>query len=58
MKEIRIEVPTPDEFFSEGFGKHLLRAHKEFLLALATIPHGIVNKIGELENRIEEGKKE
>jgi hypothetical protein len=54
MKEIRIRVPTLDDFFSGEFGRHLLKAYKEFLLAVASIPHRHVKRIEEFEKRIEE----
>ena len=58
MKEIRIRIPTPDDLLCGEFGKHILKAYKEFLLAVASIPRRHVKRIEELEKRIEERKGE
>ena len=58
MREIKIKIPTPDDFLRGEFGKHMLKAYKEFLLAVASIPHRHVKRMEELEKRIEERKKE
>ncbi len=58
MKEVKIKIPTPDDFVSGEFGKHMLKAYKEFLLAVASIPHRHMKKIEEFEKQIEERKKE
>ena len=55
MKVIKIKIPTPYDFLQGEFGKHMLKAYKEFLLAIASIPHRHVKRIEELEKRIEEG---
>ena len=57
MKEIVIRVPTPRDILKGEFGKHMLKAHREFLLALAAIPHRYVKRLEELEKKLEEGKK-
>jgi len=57
MREIKIKIPTPDDFLRGEFGKHMLKAYKEFLLAMASIPHRLVKRIEELEKRIEEKKE-
>ncbi|RLI74802.1 hypothetical protein DRO97_04985 [Archaeoglobales archaeon] len=56
--EVKIKIPTPNDFLCGEFGKHMLKAYKEFLLAVASIPHRHVKRIEELEKRIEERKKE
>jgi len=57
MRELRIKVPTLDDFVSGEVGKHLLRAYKElFLYALASIPRQI-RRIEELEREVEERRK-
>ena len=56
MRELRIKVPTPDDFVSGEVGKHLLRAYKELLYALASIPRQI-RRIEELEREVEERRK-
>lgn len=58
MKEIRIRIPTPADIFSSEFGKHLLRASREFFLALATIPQEWARRIEEYEKRMERKEKE
>ena len=58
MKEVKIKIPTPDDFVSGEFGKHMLKAYKEFLLAVASIPHRHMKKIEEFEKQTEERKKE
>jgi len=57
MKEIKIKIPTPDDILRGNFGKHMLKAYKEFLLAVASIPHKHVKRIEELEKRIEEKRE-
>jgi len=57
MKEIKIKIPTPDDILRGNFGKHMLKAYKEFLLAMASIPHKHVKRIEELEKRIEEKRE-
>jgi len=57
MKEIKIKIPTPDDFLRGEFGKHMLKACKEFLLAVASIPHRYVKRIEELEKQIEEKRE-
>jgi len=57
MKEIRIKIPTPDDFLRGELGKHMLKVYKEFLLAMASIPHRHVKRIEELEKRIEEKRE-
>ena len=57
-KELKIKIPTAKDFFSRDFGRHLLKAYKEFLLAVTSIPYGHVKKIEEFEKQIEEKKKE
>ena len=57
MREIKIKIPTPDDFLHGEFGKRMLRAYKEFLLAMASILHSRVKRIEELEKQIEEEKK-
>ncbi len=54
MKEIKIKIPTPDDILRGEFGRHLLKAYKEFLLTVASIPHRHVKRIEELEKRIKE----
>ncbi len=53
MREIRIKFPSPEDLIRSDFGRHLLRAHKEILLAFASIPHMYIKKIEELEKKIE-----
>ena len=57
MREIRIKIPTPDDIICGEFGKHMLKAYKEFLLAVASIPRRHVERIEELEKRIEEKRE-
>ena len=57
MKEIRIKISTPDDIICGEFGKHMLKAYKEFLLAVASIPRRHVERIEELEKRIEEKRE-
>ncbi len=57
MREIKIRIPTPDDILSGEFGKHMLKAYKEFLLAIASIPHNHVKRIEEIEKRIEEKRE-
>ena len=57
MKEIKIKIPTPDDFLRGEFGRHLLKAYKEFLLAVTSIPYNHVKRIEELEKRIEEKRE-
>ena len=57
MRKIKIKVPTPNDVLRGEFGKHMLRAYKEFLLAMASIPHRHVKRIEELEKRIEEKRE-
>ncbi len=57
MRELRIKVPTPDDFVSGEVGKHLLRAYKELLCALASIPNRQIRRIEELEREVEERRK-
>jgi len=57
MKEIVIRVPTPRDILRGEFGKHMLKAHREFLLALASIPYRYAKRLEELEKKLEEGKK-
>ena len=57
MKEIKIRIPTPNDFVRGEFGKHMLKAYKEFLLAMASIPRRHAKRIEEIEKRIE-GKGE
>ena len=58
MKKVKIKIPTLIDFFSGESGGHLLKVYKEFLIALASIPHRHVKKIEEFEKQIEERKKE
>jgi len=57
MREIRIKIPTLDDFLCGEFGKHMLKAYKEFLLAVESIPHRHVKRIVELEKQIEEKRE-
>jgi len=43
MKERMIGAPTPDDFVSGEFGRHLLKAYKD-LFAVASIPHRHVKR--------------
>jgi hypothetical protein len=56
MREIRIRIPTPEDIIYGEAGKHLLKAYKEFLLALASIPQGQIEVIEELEKKVEKKK--
>jgi len=57
MRELRIKVPTPDDFVSGEVGKHLLRAYKEILHVFASIPERQIRKIEEFEKELEERRK-
>ena len=37
MRKIKIKVPTPNDVLRGEFGKHMLRAYKEFLLAMRNL---------------------
>jgi len=57
MKEIKIKLLTPNDILRGEFGKHMLRAYKEFLLAMTSIFHSCVERIEKLEKQIEEERK-
>ncbi len=54
MREIRVRIPTPDDIICGEFGKHVLKAYKEFLLAVTSTLNRQVERIEELERRFEE----
>ncbi|MDW7990250.1 MAG: hypothetical protein RMH75_06270 [Archaeoglobaceae archaeon] len=48
-KEVKITVPSLEDFFLPDFMEHTLRAYKEFLLALRSIIDAQIKKIEEFE---------
>jgi len=54
---IGIKIPTPDDFLRGEFEEHMLKAYKEFLLAVASIPHRYAKRMEELEKRIKKRKE-
>jgi len=53
MREIKIRIPTPEDLFHSEFGRHMMRAYKEFLLALLSIPQRHIKRIEEIEKKFE-----
>ena len=53
MKEIKVKIPTPKDVIQSDFGRHMIRAYKEFLLALISIPHHHIKRIEEIEKKLE-----
>ncbi len=54
MKEVKIKVPTADDFVSDEFVEHVVNAYKEFLLALRCV---IDEQIKKAEERAKGGKE-
>ncbi len=60
MKEVKINVPTPDDVIPEEFRVHMLNAAKEFLLAFKCLVDDRLRKLEEMEKEFanQMGKKE
>ncbi len=58
MKEVKIKVPTLDDFIPEEFRNHMLNASKEVLLAFKCLIDSRLKKLEELEEELKEIRKE
>jgi len=49
-KQVKIQVPTPDEIVPEEFSKHMLNAYKEFLLGFRSLIDEQIKKVEDIES--------